>query len=339
MILFHNKIKTIDKINYLFVFIQILFLFASSHGNETYKLYFVLVEICFLFFYFQRIKFNKYILILFFLLAAANPEAITTITYSFCSYLFAIRLIRLDQIKISNIIKGVLFIQITYVLIIAFQGINPNEFINASRNHIAVPFIFFGSLNFFLERKNNLYSNKLWYFFILLICLWSVSRANIISGALLFLMSFFSFKNKSLSSRNKKFISFISLSSLITFIIYYLDTIKEQLFVKSFTLVKFLDDRNSILENERINIIDEYIESLSFIDYIFGKSIDYNIHNSYFNLHALFGILGLLFFIFLAYKIKKRIIFLIPILLRSITDTVSFFGGELDFIFFYLAFL
>ena len=169
MILFHNKIKTIDKINYLFVFIQILFLFASSHGNETYKLYFVLIEICFLFFYFQRIKFNKYIFIFFFLLTAANPYNITTLIYSFCSYLFAIRLIELDQIKISNIIKGVLFIQITYVLIIALQGINPNEFINASRNHIAVPFIFFGSLNLFLERKNKLYSNKLWYLFIFLV--------------------------------------------------------------------------------------------------------------------------------------------------------------------------
>jgi hypothetical protein len=331
--------KTIDKINYLFVFVQFLFLFASSRGYETYKLYFVLVEICFLFFYFQRLKFNKYILIFIFLLILANPYAVTSIIYCFCSYLFAIRLIRLDQIKISNIIKGVLFIQITYVLIIALQGTNPNEFINASRNHVAVPFIFFGSLNFFLERKNNLYSNKLWYLFILLICVWSISRANIISGAVLFLMSFFSFKNKSLISKHKKVISLISVSSFIAFILYYLENIKELLFVKSFTLVKFFDDRNSVLENERFGLIDKYIEGLNFIDYIFGKSVDYNIHNSYINLHALFGIFGFLFFIFLAYKMKKRIIFLIPVLLRSFTDTISFFGGELDFIFFYLAFL
>ena len=331
--------KILEKINYLLVFVQILFLFISAYGYETYKLYFVLIEIYFLFINFKKIKLNKYILLLFLLLAFTNHYAIETLFCFFFSYLFAIRLISLDQVRISKTIKVVLFINIIYVLFNAFQGINPNEFISASRNHIGIPFIFFGSLNLFLENKNKLYSNKLWYFFILLICLWSISRANIITGALLFLLSFIRFNNISLSSKYKKAITLISLSSLFTFIIYNLESIKERLFEKSFTLVKFFDDRNSIVENERFEIINKYLESLNGFDYILGKSIEYNVHNSYFNLHALLGVPGILFFIFLLYKTKRRLIFLIPILLRSSTDTVSFFGAELDFIFYYLAFV
>lgn len=332
----NSNFEILKRPRYFLVFLQIFFLFIAAYGYEVYKIYFILIEVLFLLTNIATIRLHKYILFFFYLLALFYPYSISTLIFSFFSYLFAIRLVDLNISILSKIVKVVLVVQIIYILNQAFTGINPNEFISASRNHIGVPFIFLGSLSLFLDKKKNVLPNKILYAFISLICLWSVSRSNIISGFLLFILSFF-LKNPTRVTKLKKFTSFSLILVFVTLIIFNLDIIKSKLFEKSFTLIKFLDDRNSILENERLGILDFYIDSLNGFNYLVGKNIDYNIHNSYFNLHALYGIIGITFFIYIFFKINKNIIFLIPVLLRSFTDTVSFFSAELDFLFFYLA--
>ena len=333
----NSNFEILNRLRNLLVFFQLFIIFIAAYGYEVYKVYFIFIEILFLLFNITTIRFHKYTLFFFYLLALFYPYSISTLIFSFFSYLFAIRLVDLNITTLSKIVKLVLVVQIIYILNNAFTGINPNEFISASRNHIGVPFIFLGSLSLFLDKKNNVSPNKILYFFILLVCLWSVGRSNIISGSLLFLMSFF-ITNPTQVNKLKKFRSFTLVSGFILMIIINYDLIKSKLFEKSFTWIKFMDDRNSILEDDRLGILDFYIDSLDAYNYLVGKNIDYNIHNSYFNLHAIYGIIGITFFIYIFFKINKNIIFLIPVLVRSLTDTVSFFSAELDFLFFYLAF-
>jgi len=173
-----------------------------------------------------------------------------------------------------------------------------------------------------------------------LICLISLSRSNIIcaflllGGVLLYI-----FKNYSILKKAVFLIGVFLLLSLTVYLSYD--------FLES-SLQRF--DERGFESTERSLFLNSYIEKLNLNSFLFGITseqypfflLNGNFHNSFLGGHSSFGILFVVFLLFIIQLIIRKtftafflVILALVLLIRSFTDTIMFIG-DFDFIFFVL---
>ena len=244
---------------------------------------------------------------------------------------------------LSRIVMYLFFI---FHLLFIFSNRNADElFINLSRNNVSIYLILFISFYYISAFQN---SKKISFWPSLLsviISAWSSSRGGVISTSILFILTFFNYNTY------KKKSSYVAICFLIIFALQSI--FFQELFYMNI-VERFNQDHSSGIT--RLDIISQYVRlsSMSFYDSLFGSnlnSIPYiyllkgNPHNSFVNLHAVFGLLYFLIVIYILlltivyYFKSKSILFLvlIAIVLRSLTD-IPLFGGIYDIIFLYTVF-
>jgi len=177
--------------------------------------------------------------------------------------------------------------------------------------------------------------------FTLVISIWGIGRSGIASSFLLLLGLLF------VRLRDKPKYIYVIICLLITFIFYAL-----AMFATDYSFFGNAIDHYLTREtgpSERLIMWTNYFNNLDIFRFIFGANIvedpwpegeifEYNIHNSFINLHLQTGFMGLitmaliLFALFRFYRTNKVFfVLLLTLILRASTDLFIFFG-RFDFI-------
>jgi len=313
------------------IYVSLLALIVASLGFPALKYAFVSIELI-LFTVKVNKNFKKFVLILVFIFFLTGFIYFSTIIFTLASLIYAVRISKMNATSFYFLVNLCVYVYCFVILYFAFSGYNPNNIINASRNHLAVPLIALGSLKLFLVSKFGFKPSMLSSSLITIVAVWSISRGSI-SAALLLVISAYQLKS------NGGFLKNIILPIFLALFIYTnYSSLKKHMYSKSFSLVKFYDNRNSISDDPRAEIINEYIKSTNVKSFLLGRRIETtahnNYHNSYISAHSMFGISFLIFFVYFVVKLKFSVIYLAPLLVRSLSDTILFFNGEFDFILF-----
>lgn len=253
-----------------------------------------------------------------------------------------------------KIITFTFYIHIFFYLFHFLLGSNPNEiFINASRNLISVTLIIQVTLITLLSYKQNRLISLVPSVFLLLFSLWAAGRSGIISASIiLFSVYFFGLNNQKIYKRMKNFLVLVLILLILSLSIIYFDFVPLGSIKEGVDRVIY----SGFSDIGRSMILQEYfkITFSDFKSFIFGVNINSsrifnyfsnNLHNSFLNGHANFGIFGLItIFLTLVVSIynlikKKNLLilgFLLAILLRVLTDSLAF-PGPMDVIFYSLS--
>ncbi|MGM0843666.1 MAG: O-antigen ligase family protein [Bacillota bacterium] len=175
-----------------------------------------------------------------------------------------------------------------------------------------------------------------------LVSFWSYGRAGIIASFIFLIgVLFLKYKNKI----NKLVLGLvIIMTSLISYTIYN--------FLMEMSSKILFDQGNTFIKgSERSNIIDAYFQQLNIDKVLFGLDYNHqhffagytNLHNSYLDIHAKFGLGGILilivlFTVLIRFLITKQYLYFIltfSLLLRGATDSVML-GEMYDFVLIFL---
>ncbi len=251
-------------------------------------------------------------------------------------------------------IKTIQFYLITLFFLcflLMIYGINPNQFFpKSSRNTFSWLVLTGASLFYFIYSRNNaLNSYPIWPALLgFLISLWGQGRSGIITTCIL--LCGVVFCNLGFQKNWKKV---LYASGILVFFVFV-----AFLFIHfrgadiSNVIARF--SREGLRETQRISIIKNYLENITTMKAaVFGFNIkndpfmehwNFNLHNSFLQLHYRIGISG--FFLILLIvkgiirKSKKSNIFsfiALALLLRILTDTVAFIQ-PFDFLLYYFIF-
>lgn len=277
----------------------------------------------------------------------------------------------LNESKLNvNIITALVYIYILFFFYHIFLGTDPNQVFFSSRNHISTVLINILMIYYITLDKNGKKVNILPILFVLIISVWSVSRAAIFSMVLLFLGLFFLklYQKKEYhvdKDKNRKIINIFSRAIfllisivLIVFLLRNLDIVKAIIdsIINSFKMLQFRFHRESYISFSRLGIITSYISEVSgnIKNLVFGVELSNtqsfiiysnNVHNSFLTAHMYFGLLGFLgivimiFFSIVKYLKQKNWLYLImfaTVLFRASTDIIAFPGYLDSVIYFFI---
>lgn len=238
-----------------------------------------------------------------------------------------------------------------FVLILNY---NPEDIYMNSRNHISAMFINLITLLYISYRINNIHITIFPFILILAASLISIGAAGIFVSLGIF-FSYLLFRYTSILTK-KLFLTFIVFIGFIFLLIYlwpYLTNyISNNYSFQSDINIKYNREFLSIItSNPRMEIYQEYINYLDIKYFLFGLPLDIefkgfaNLHSSLLVLHSKAGIMIipiiLLIFnsIYRLFKVDFLLfIFIISIILRSLTDTILFSGYHYEYVFMYLVF-
>lgn len=260
----------------------------------------------------------------------------------FSNFGFAIALL---SSRLDNRMYASLFIAfIIFVFYQILQGINPEDVFAVSRNFFSILYILILSLYYISGLKTNKEITILAPIVGVMISIWAVGRAGIFSGFIILATTVI---------LSKKIYSFIFLmGAIFVFVAMNFDYFDSLSLLEGFNRIQRLG-----LDGERNNINYDYLLSAFFdsFTYLFGANInlipsiidvDGNAHNSFINLHVVFGALGffvLLFSLIYSIVILCRsgeyilLMLLIVSVFRSAVDSSAFYG-PLDIVILYCMF-
>lgn len=274
---------------------------------------------------------------------------------NFVSTLFYIgmSLIMLKYKMNFNLVKALFYGLSIFFIFKIVSGIESNEVLYyVSRNYISVLMLTSTSLLYIGENdKKNKNISLIPAIIFLIISIWGFGRGGIITSGLFFI-GIITIKIFTINSKYEKRILYIILGSfLVLFLAFCFDF--EYMMGKYF--ISF--DTKGI-ETPRTVIYQEYfnVSMQSFSNFIFGPSIEDmyianiysgNLHNSFIQMHAYYGILFssmiiLLLFNSILFFIKKKdyvkIILISSLIIRAFTDRLFFSGYSEILLYYYLLF-
>lgn len=239
-----------------------------------------------------------------------------------------------------------LFLLCGYILVGGDAG---SLLTNGSQNNISAFFIFFVLIAYLGERNTKKSLNYLIPFFTLAICLWTGSRAGVVSALILVLCVFF--YNFIAGSGNKtkllvKFIVLICVALIILFV-FFNSYLSE--FIEKVIKYKGGSIRTTIWSEYLVGSVANFKNFLLGVDmspaeYHWLNFYHWNVHNSFLMLHAKFGIAAVILLAALIFKAIRKIFinsdFIVLIVLvvasaRMFFDWIAF-PGLYDVIFWYL---
>ena len=219
-------------------------------------------------------------------------------------------------------------------------GTLPSEILSGySHNHVSV-ILLYSTILFYLSNSSSEIQQKKYSILpasiCLLLCVFSLGRSGMISAAVLFILLFalkYQYPLFKGSILTKIWVFAFLVASTFGFLNIF------NYFYQSGYFIKF---ETRMFESERRSmVITDYFKNLDGINFLIGnnssffqKEFDIGAHNSYLAWHNFYGIAAVLL---LAYTLlviirffrtdKYHLILLLPILIRSLTDTILFFQG------------
>lgn len=253
-----------------------------------------------------------------------------------------------------NFNLNIVFFKRFYILLCLFfigniiLGKSVNQVIlGVSRNNVSVIILLVLGIYYVLCYEQDFNIEIFPSILALIITVWAIGRGGIISISIITIsILFFRFKNKAIKIRNPLIVTFIICISLVLINNYLYDTLIKTM-IENFN--KFG------LESSRTIIWSQYIEEIfrSSKNFFLGAPLknnslfafyNFNLHNSFLNLHAKYGLIIMMSMILLIinsffYFIRKRDIFyillIVVLLFRSMTDLTSF-SGPFDILWYYI---
>jgi hypothetical protein len=244
--------------------------------------------------------------------------------------------------KILGIYVLLMFLVLSILIIL---NIDPRYILNRSGenmlNFIAIYLVSSFNISYYKEK------NKFLVFpiiLLLIVSFWTAGRTAIIVSLLMLITIILHriLQTKKFDKHIKKIFVFglISFAALAIVSSGTLDNI----------IYKFGDRNVFIVGDPRYRIFFDYISKMNIKTIFFGfKSIErifsgfYNIHNSFLDFHSYFGIIAIIFYLYLVWIIFKAIqkkeiilsIFFLLMMVRAFTDIVILIGF-LDYLFYYV---
>lgn len=246
-----------------------------------------------------------------------------------------------------RVIEGALLALIAFFFAHIFSDTNPENVFTISRNYISAITILFIAFYIFACNQSERMPSITILILSMVILLWAIGRAGILSGVII-LLGIFIMSKKHLFTA----IFLVALTSGAT--LHFRPDVAENLSQITVGLERF---EQLSTQSQRQIINDEYIESVSVhpSDLLFGaplntinaiQQVDGNPHNAFISLHVMFGISGVIIFgtIFLLsiWNLTKNREHLLTLMLlvgafRSLFDSTAF-HGPMDVVMFYCLF-
>ena len=242
--------------------------------------------------------------------------------------------------NISNIILIPFWFLVIYIISKLLINLDPNQVFIRSRNYISF-FLIITVLPYYINKINFHKSFSILPALItLILCLYSLGRSGIISSFILFFTILF-FSN----FKFKKIIFSGFIISFFTFFVYFLNFMDGAEFSRIVEISNYKD------LGGRSTIILNYLNNLTFLNFIFGLDTDTyeilnlggsyfpgHVHSSILNFISVVGVGAFIFFKYLFDKsrffIKKNpaLFFLILSLLLRITTEIGMLFGYFDYV-------
>ena len=242
--------------------------------------------------------------------------------------------------NISNIILIPFWFLVIYIISKLLINLDPNQVFIRSRNYISF-FLIITVLPYYINKINFHKSFSILPALItLILCLYSLGRSGIISSFILFFTILF-FSN----FKFKKIIFSGFIISFFTFFVYFLNFMDGAEFSRIVEISNYKD------LGGRSTIILNYLNNLTFLNFIFGLDTDTyeilnlggsyfpgHVHSSILNFISVVGVGAFIFFKYLFDKsrffIKKNpaLFFLILSLLLRITTETGMLFGYFDYV-------
>lgn len=233
-----------------------------------------------------------------------------------------------------NIMKFSFIVHVLFFSIHIIIGDNPNELFSISQNVISSIMMVQCTIVYISEYQNGKNITILPALITVLISAWAGGRAGFLCS-LLILFSVIIF------SKNKKEITIGKIMFIVSLSIVLLVLIK---FVFSDFFIQILNrlTDQGIVESVRSELIERYFYRISLEDIILGRNLAFdplyrfvslNTHNSYLQLHAIYGLFGIIAIFFglikqISIYIKSKnfllLFILITILIRIFSETHAF---------------
>lgn len=248
----------------------------------------------------------------------------------------------------KKFIFGILLFIMIFFFVQIYEKNDPEYvFATVSRNYISVIIILSISLYIISCRQNNVFPSIWPPLASMIILLWSIGRAGILSGCIIII---------GLSILRTRNILTIFLAGISVFSL--LIVASPNFIENASTLMVGIDRFERLSTKSQRNIInDEYVQSIGTYasEFLMGapldtiqaiQEVDGNPHNSFINLHIVFGITGFLIFLLAlslsSFSLLKRREYLLLLVLgtalfRSLFDSAAF-HGPMDVIIFYCIF-
>lgn len=200
--------------------------------------------------------------------------------------------------------KGLFWMFTIWCAFLFITKANPNEiFAHTSRNYISVVFIFLVCLIIFSQIEERKELSLIYAIIPVFFSVWAIGRSGILATMLL-LVAMIGIKTFQQTERKYKFIWFLLFvigMLVVVLLVFSSNTVISALFSR------FIE--NGFQDQARNNIWTRYLDLLESDKYsiLFGaeigrdnylKSFEGNLHNSFFSLHARYGIIYLLFIIY-----------------------------------------
>lgn len=236
---------------------------------------------------------------------------------------------------------------IIFFVLKILTGTNPEDVFTISRNYISVIIILSISFYVFACHQDGKMPSLLLLVMSMVILLWAIGRAGILSGAIILLGVFL------LSKKHLLAATLLSLAVGASVSLFQPNIIDD---ISQITVgLERFEKLSTKSQREVIN--SEYIESVSTYpsNLFFGsplksiqaiQEVDGNPHNAYINLHITFGLLGILVFwaalsvaTINLYRNREYLLILMLVVgsFRSIFDSTAF-HGPMDVVIFYCIF-
>lgn len=342
------------KRNILIAVLLIAALIMSFCRTVTGKDFFLLVYFVFtgvsLLLYLSKIKIPKQLpfyfafTVLFFFVVPTITDIEQTVTFhlyifiSFLSTFIIAYLVYKNPYRIKFAFTVfILFFTFFFYNVYSIGIFNPagyNDILhNGSRNIVAAFILFITVFLISVHYQERLQTPVLYLIIPFLSCVILYGRTGVALSFILLI--FFTYNRFNIYYK----VLLLTISSLI--IAYFLNDLT--LIVTKYT------NFNTGLETPRTDMINEYINDLTFKELVFGQSFSdccttimqfgENPHNSFIKGHSRYGIAHTMFFMFvfirIALKNKSLFILSMVLLIKYSTDTIGLFSS-LDFILFYL---
>lgn len=360
------RIKKIGKITdgeiiFFFVIISLLLQNISVFSNYFFGFVGCFFGFSLLLYDFFYYKFN--FLLFFFLFFVILTYSLNIICFHNISASFIIKFlleyfpIAIYLLNVKNISKNISWLLFCFIVILIewFWYRSPDNYLlfeNLSRNYISIYLLFAIFLLLVIYDKKD---KDLPYWILILnlvLCIFAIGRSGIISSILLFVLFTF---HKARNSFLKKYKIEIPICIGLSFILFI---VFNNNFILASFFPRFQDEGAIVSNNGRLRIYSKYLQLMfsSLKNFVFGVKIsdmnsyipfiNGNLHCSYLQIHASFGIMGLILlgiglFNSLKYLYKREkyqhIIFLLTYLLRIMFDfCVCGFLGDIIIVYYIL---
>ncbi|KAB2814332.1 hypothetical protein [Phaeocystidibacter luteus] len=241
--------------------------------------------------------------------------------------------------------KRLFYILSFYFVILIVNGVSIKVWLNGSYNHISVVTLFLVSM-YYIEKDRSKDDKSIGLVpagLTVVFCLVSTGRSAILSSGLLLALAYL--HDYISPKRGARAVVIIAIA-LYLINAYLLDVILD--YSEKFQEQGFTEEGRLIVFSQFLTDIGEWRSLFFGVNYNrLYEEQNLTIHNSYLSMHSRFGIVAIVFFVMTAKLIRRSykyyklgLVLLLPILLRSFTDTIlisdGFLMGSLYFAIFFI---